>query len=203
MVAELAGERLEALSEREKQAEQRRQFVYDVLDERTTLDLVFQPLWDLRTMEVVGLEALSRFPDLGLPPDVVFNDAASVGLAVELDLHVVEVVLREFHRLPGEVRLNINVSPDTLTSDRFKRLVSGYPRDRLVIEVTEHAVVRDYAAMRDVSMPAAPGARGAVELRFERRPDPRYSGLLGAIWPLEALPEQTPPSSERLTARVV
>src|SRR5439155_12883254 len=62
------------------------------------LRIVFQPIVSTDTGRMVGAEALSRFDafnpaDLPDPPDVVFADAATVGLGVELELLALRTAL--------------------------------------------------------------------------------------------------------------
>lgn len=64
-------------------------------------------------------------------------------------MHAVRLAMTALDDIPEPIRLNINVSPDTLCSEEFLDLMSSVPRDRLVvIEVTEHAVIEDYTQVR-------------------------------------------------------
>ncbi|HUY63882.1 MAG TPA: GAF domain-containing protein [Acidimicrobiales bacterium] len=56
-----------------------------VLTGEGNLKIVFQPIFKLVTEELIGVEALSRFPqDPSRTPDIWFSEAASVGLGVDL-----------------------------------------------------------------------------------------------------------------------
>jgi EAL domain-containing protein (putative c-di-GMP-specific phosphodiesterase class I) len=130
--------------------------------DRAEFHTVFQPIIDLRNSQVVGLEALARFPDRS--PDVWFEDAAAAGLNEDLELATLGVALRTAGQLPEGVYLSVNLSPATMTSPRFREVLDGFPLDRLVVEVTEHAPVDDYDALDAAVVPLrAAGCRLAVD----------------------------------------
>ncbi len=106
----------------------------------------FQLIVDLHTGAVVGYEALSRFTD-GTRPDVVFASAARAGLEVELEVATLEAALGAAAVLPPEAYLSLNASPALIGSGRLGPLLVGLTR-QITLEITEHAVVEDYAALR-------------------------------------------------------
>src|SRR6202008_4706528 len=60
--------------------------------------------------------------------------------------------------------LSINLSPAAILAGRYARLVDCASTGRLVIEITEHAQVENYPALRDALRPLrARGARVAVD----------------------------------------
>lgn len=66
--------------------------------------------------------------------------------------------------LPARVELSVNCSPATLTDPRFHELAAGHPRRRLIVEVTEHAVVDDYPSLeRSLARLRDLGARLAID----------------------------------------
>jgi EAL domain-containing protein (putative c-di-GMP-specific phosphodiesterase class I) len=96
----------------------------------------------------VGFESLARFSALPLRgPDVWFDEAAQVGLGLELELKAIELALQGACCLPGDVYLSINASPDTILTGHLERLVDAWPVNRLMLEVTEHAFVKAYKEM--------------------------------------------------------
>lgn len=118
-----------------------------VLESRA-LDVVFQPIVDLEHRRVVGVEALSRFPsEAGVPPDRWFAIAAALGCGVELEMLAVERALAALARVPEELYVSVNVSPAAACSRRLRELTSDGVAARVVVEVTEHARVRDYDAL--------------------------------------------------------
>ncbi|HEX2764983.1 MAG TPA: EAL domain-containing protein [Allosphingosinicella sp.] len=117
--------------------------------ERDNLTILYQPVYRLSDRRVVGVEALARFPDAASrPPDAWFSEADGVGLGVQLELAAVRAALRGLPYIPADVRLGVNVSPKTILSAELARLVESVPSGRLVLEITEHAVVRDYVDLK-------------------------------------------------------
>jgi EAL domain-containing protein (putative c-di-GMP-specific phosphodiesterase class I) len=108
---------------------------------------VFQPIVRLDNSEVIALEALSRFdrPE-GRSPAEWFRDAYDLGLGPELEVLAMSKALAEVPKLPHDCLVSMNVTPETLTSKMFHDCLqeSDVPLDRLILEVTEHAVVDDY-----------------------------------------------------------
>ncbi|HVA59574.1 MAG TPA: EAL domain-containing protein [Mycobacteriales bacterium] len=127
--------------------QERRRRIQSVLD-RSAVHMVFQPIAHLRSGEVVGAEALARFPsEPPRAPDLWFAEAASVGLGVELELAAIRSAVTELDRLPPGTYLSVNASPAALLSGAIHPVLAGQPGDRLVLELTEHAPVDDYAAI--------------------------------------------------------
>ncbi len=110
---------------------------------------VFQPIVALQTREVVGFEALSRFTD-GTAPDVRFAEAAVLGMGDEFELAAIDAALAEATKLPEGKFLTLNVSPAVTLSagKRLRRKLGGSSR-RLVLELTEHEPIDDYAPLRN------------------------------------------------------
>ncbi len=107
---------------------------------------VFQPFVDLESGLVVGYEALTRFVD-GEPPDRHFSQAHSIGLGSELEALCAETALAAAGDLAPDIWLSLNFSPTALIDGHAATVVAGVTRP-LVIEVTEHAQVKNYAAIR-------------------------------------------------------
>ncbi len=106
------------------------------------LDVVFQPIVDLRTGRVVAVEALSRFSTRPRrTPDRWFHEARELGLGVALEVAAAREALAVLPSLPLDVCLTLNFSPQTLSSPEFAVLVAGQPLDRLIVEVTEQAEI--------------------------------------------------------------
>ena len=129
------------------------------------LTMVVQPVFDLRTGELVGAEALARFVvEPWRTPDVWFVEAGLVGLGEELELAAVRTALRELPNIPGNAWLSVNVSPATVASPRFLDALADVPAERVVIEMTEHAPVGDYDTLAaPLSAVRRTGARLAID----------------------------------------
>lgn len=110
---------------------------------------VFQPIVNLRTLEVGGYEALSRFePGSGYTPEQWFDAANAAGLGSQLEIHAIRQAIAHAYQLPAAAYLSVNASPTTLLREDFGHLVEGLHGECLVVEVTEHAVVEDYEPLQ-------------------------------------------------------
>lgn len=131
---------------------------------RDDITMVLQPIMDLETLQVVGMEALARFPGTSQPPNEWFADAASVGLGLELELAAVRAALLQIDRLPPGAYLAINASPATIVSPELQELLLAAPGGRILLELTEHAHVPSYQELSDALAPLrAVGVRLAVD----------------------------------------
>lgn len=164
MMAQLAGEYLEVIDRAERHRLVRHQVVEAVLQDPNGMEMVFQPLRDLESMDIVAIEALARFPGRDFGPEWFFAEATAHDRGVDLETRAVRLALSVLDRVPEPIRLNVNVSPVTLQSQPFFDAVVGVAPDRLVVEVTEHAVVDDYNDMRRaMARLAALGVRLAID----------------------------------------
>ena len=112
-----------------------------------SLQMVFQPIVDLRTGQTSGYEALSRFETKPKrPPNEWFAEAWEVGLGIELELFAVRKVLADLKYLPPGY-VSFNLSPLAVLSPEFRSLIPKLPYGRFVIEMTEHVPVPDYDAL--------------------------------------------------------
>lgn len=107
---------------------------------------VFQPFVELGSGRVVGYEALTRFDD-GESPEQHFMQAHSVGLGSELEALCAESALDASRDLDPDIWLSLNFSPVALLDGHAAKVVNAVNRP-LVIEVTEHAQINNYVAIR-------------------------------------------------------
>jgi diguanylate cyclase (GGDEF)-like protein len=112
----------------------------------------FQPLVDLGSRRIIGFEALARWrnPDGGLQEAETFIETAErTGLIGPLTMSVLEQALQEARRWPGHLKLAVNISPvqfrDVALAEQILKLlaVSGFPANRLEIEITEGTLLED------------------------------------------------------------
>jgi EAL domain-containing protein (putative c-di-GMP-specific phosphodiesterase class I) len=127
--------------------------------------MVFQPILDIRTRALVGVEGLARFPvEPQRPPNVWFDEAWTVGRGVDLELAAVAAALANLKHLPPEAFLSVNVSPETISSPRMDVALVGLPSERIILEFPERAPVSDhYALTQAVARLRANGVRLAVD----------------------------------------
>jgi len=125
----------------------------------------YQPLVNLVLDRSVGYEALARFPhEPSRAPDSWFQDALKAGMHEALELAVIRRALAVLPRLPADHYLSINVSPETILAGQVEDTLKGLPLERIVLEVTEHSSVIDYAPISEQLEPLRrAGLRLAVD----------------------------------------
>lgn len=126
--------------------------------DRNEIDIAFQPQYAMLDDCIVGVEALARWnhPHYGaLGAGVLFSAAERSDYLLPLSAHIQQRALTIAANWPealSSVRLAVNVTaadisqPDFL--DSFLHLVeeSGFPRDRLTVEITESGLIEDVEA---------------------------------------------------------
>lgn len=112
-------------------------------------ELVFQPIVDLKTLEVEHYEALVRFED-GQSPFSMIRMAEELALIEQLDLAIAAKAFEKIHaNRTKRLRLAINVSGRSIEDPGFiaelRRVTAKRSDliDRLVLEVTESAAIKD------------------------------------------------------------
>lgn len=123
---------------------------------------LFQPIVDVEINRVVGYEALTRFDD-GVAPDVRFSEAAALGMAHEVEIGAIRRILADAKDLSEDVWLSINISPEVLSNDAELATLVAASNRRLIIEVTEHKAIDNYAAIRDAVHRLGPSVRLAID----------------------------------------
>ena len=123
---------------------------------------VFQAVVALRSKEIVGFEALTRFRD-GTRPDQRFMEAESAGMSVKLEMACLGEQIEAASWLPPGVWVSLNVSP-TLASAVIP-LISALERAErdVVLEITEHVEIADYRQLMCALELVRPKVRLAVD----------------------------------------
>ncbi|WP_163558293.1 bifunctional diguanylate cyclase/phosphodiesterase [Halomonas sp. NO4] len=121
------------------------------------LRVYFQPIVDVGRQTIHGYEALIRGPE-GSPlrsPVALFDLATRAGSLVELDLLCRRLAIQRFAALGLPGRLFLNVMPATIVERDFREGLTlrflheaDLAPSRVVIELTEHMPIHDYALMR-------------------------------------------------------
>jgi diguanylate cyclase (GGDEF)-like protein len=125
--------------------------------ERGELRLLYQPIVDLTTGRLAGVEALVRWlhPTHGLvSPDAFLSLAEETGLVIPLGKWVLRTACEDAARwrigpAGANLRVAINLSVRQLLHDGLPDLVAetlhetGLPAGLLELEITEHVVARD------------------------------------------------------------
>ena len=138
-----------------------------------------QPIVRLDGGEVVAVEALTRFADSA--PEALFGEAATFGLGAALERAAIEAAFEAARPLPPDVALSVNVSADALHHDAALRELLAAKGRTVIVELTEHERIDDYAAVRsaleklgpDVKLAIDDAGSGFASLRhiFALRPD--------------------------------
>lgn len=109
---------------------------------------VFQPVRDVETGDVIYAEGLTRLEEaVGSGIAGLLASAHGVGLGVDLELAFARAVLAA-PRAPGPVA--VNLSEATLRTRAFDDFLMEVGAQPLIVELTEHAPVSDYAALSRV-----------------------------------------------------
>ncbi|MBL8543609.1 MAG: EAL domain-containing protein [Hyphomonadaceae bacterium] len=114
----------------------------------------FQPVIELDTGALVGFEVLARWPhgDRGMVPPTSFIPVAEeAGLVDAMFWALLAQACRKALDAPGDFILAVNISPSQVRDQWFPEKVlrtlreTGFPAQRLEIEVTESAMIGDVA----------------------------------------------------------
>src|SRR2546428_655087 len=103
--------------------------------EKGRIKILFQPIFDLHTFDIVGYEALSRIDDES--PEPWFAEAAEVGLDLDLERATKQATLAYLEELPQDAYLSVNLSPRAFESPTLLELFAEFG-DRIVLQLTEH-----------------------------------------------------------------
>jgi diguanylate cyclase (GGDEF)-like protein len=119
----------------------------------------FEPQVDLATGEIVGFEVLARWihPLSGvIGPDIFIPVAEEIGLIGRLSEKVISEALRETADWDAKIKISVNISPfqlaDGWLAQRIVRILAetGFPAERLVIEITESSLFADLELARSI-----------------------------------------------------
>jgi len=140
---------------------------------RGELNLVYQPQTRIDTGAVTGFEALLRWrhPERGsVSPDLFVPIAEETGAILEIGAFVLREACRTAAAWPQPLAIAVNVSAVQLHSPHFVPFVhsalceSGLTPERLEIEITETALIRDPArALLTLRQLKALGVRIAMD----------------------------------------
>ncbi len=125
---------------------------------RGVFEVAYQPMVDARTREIIGVEALARWPRSSsreLSPDRFIPVAEEHGLIDGLSALILQIACRDIAQWQ-DLRLAINVSPlqinnPNLVSD-ITRIAGEYclPLNRLEVELTETVLIKSPGRVKKV-----------------------------------------------------
>lgn len=126
------------------------------------LTLYYQPIFDLDTGQMIGLETLVRWPHPSrglLTPGIFLPLAEEIGLLGLLDQWVLQAALHQaaiWYAAGHAFHIAINLTaqslqrPDLVAEVATMLTSSGVPAAHVIIELTEHTALRDLATTRRV-----------------------------------------------------
>jgi diguanylate cyclase (GGDEF)-like protein len=123
--------------------------------DRDALEIYYQPLVNLRTGRISGLEALSRWEDPqrgSVPPSIFIPLAEEVGLIGIIAERVLKRACAQAATWPQHITVAVNLSPAQFLSGHLVSAVkdalaaSGLPPSRLELEITESIFLQDSEA---------------------------------------------------------
>ena len=119
-----------------------------VLSGVDALRVHLQPIVELATGHVWGVEALARFPGHPQPgPAAWFDAALADGRGPELEHLALRGALAVLPLLPQHLRLTVNLSAQALLEPDVQRVLLEQADARVIVELTEHEQVADYPAL--------------------------------------------------------
>ncbi|WP_156045860.1 MULTISPECIES: EAL domain-containing protein [Actinomycetes] len=138
---------------------------------------VFQPIVHLATGTVVGAEALARWPEVpGVDPSAVINHARDQGRVAEVDRACRNAALQTIAahgHLEDGMTVFINVEPDALVDSLKSGTIfdTPAPGSRIVLELTERALLDNPAELLNVVLDARARGVGIALDDVGRHPD--------------------------------
>jgi len=137
------------------------------------VEILFQPQFASGDGTLIGAEALSRWnhPRLGrIGAEALFDIAERAGHASDLTRHIAGRALAVAAAWPKPLRLSLNVTASDLAEPDFADTIAealsraGFSPERLTLEITEQALVRDLdRSAAQLERLAARGVRIALD----------------------------------------
>ena len=164
MFANLTAKSLNAKLDAAGTGERIARAITDVI-ENADVEIHWQPIVDMATQQIRGMEALSRFaPQPYQSPDRWFAQAALVGMQQTLEMFTLKAAIAQVPLLPPDLYVSLNAAPETIAQGQLPALLAGVDPRRVVIEITEHDAIADHAAlMRALAALRAMGVRLAID----------------------------------------
>jgi len=129
---------------------------------KNNLELYYQPKMDMKSQQVLGVEALLRWnhPEHGfIPPEQIVELAEHTGTISELTYWVIDRALEQiiaWQEKGINLDVSVNVSAHNLRDEGFVGKISGiihrhkFPCDQLTLEITENAMMENPTRAIDI-----------------------------------------------------
>ena len=115
----------------------------------------------LLDLSMPGMDGLAT--DDGVRPDVRLAEATRLGLGRALERATLASAIDAVAALPTTLALSIKVSPDVLQNETSLPEIVARARRPVIVELTEHERIDDYAAIRAGFARLGPAVRLAVD----------------------------------------
>jgi EAL domain-containing protein (putative c-di-GMP-specific phosphodiesterase class I)/putative methionine-R-sulfoxide reductase with GAF domain len=121
----------------------------DTTISRQAFEIYGQPIVDVSSGQAVAIEALTRFRDsTSHDPARWFDDAGRVGRGPALEIAIARRALEMYRDASLRPALAINVSAETAAAPGLRAILEQADPHDIILELTEHAPVDDYANAR-------------------------------------------------------
>lgn len=126
--------------------------------ERGEIEILFQPQFATEGGALIGAEALARWQH---PQHMLIGGAALIeiagqcGLTSRLSRHIMRLALEQARMWPPPLRLSLNVTAADIAEHDFPEHVAlliaqtGFPAERLTLEITEQVLLADLELSAD------------------------------------------------------
>lgn len=133
--------------------------------EDDTINIVFQPIYDVKFDKIIGYECLSRFNNTEeLSTHDWFEQARECNLDIELEIASFLKAIDYLSSIPLDQYLSINLSPNSICNTKTLSTIKNFDLSRVIIEITEHEKIKDYAEFnRSLLTLRRKGARIAID----------------------------------------
>ena len=158
----------------DREIRERAKLEWDVRDaiESESIEPHYQPILDLQSRTVVAFEILSRWTRFGKPvePRLLIPVIEEIGAMDKLTCGILRRACRDALQWPEDIALSLNLSPTQIQDHELPHRITAilretnFPPERLQLEITEEALVKDLVtAKRVLGSLAAIGVRLALD----------------------------------------
>jgi EAL domain-containing protein (putative c-di-GMP-specific phosphodiesterase class I)/GGDEF domain-containing protein len=125
------------------------QLVEDIVAGRQ-FEIVFQPIVDLRSGDIIALESLARFTaEPSRPPSVWLQLAEDAGQRIALEHALLRAAVEALPAIPQRIALSANLSPAAAMDPGLAEVLADVQHDRVVLEITDHRQLDDYEPLSE------------------------------------------------------
>lgn len=143
----------------------RRKNYYESLMVNNRFVYYMQPIVNINNESVCGHELLLRIKgDDSQSPQLFLTEIDMLGLSTALNISLFSQVLDILKAVPSNQFLTWNLAPSVILDHEFFQCFYGQDLSQLVIEITEHAVIKNYVSLNDrLNILRQSGAKVAID----------------------------------------